>query len=215
MPGDSAHAVNVLSSAFAHELNNVLMAVSGNVQLLQMVAAPSGSQVYLDRIGHGVDAGCELAAKISRLASLTDQPLEPLGLQQLLRSLPRGTSLDGPVLPEVVVCGSLEQLQAMMQAFMSALAGSAQTPLGVRCVEVESSVSTGCIGLVFGDLRDMQAYHAVSTHLPTGASLSVEMAFAVVAAVRHGGRVAASLHESQLDSLMLVLPVSEREPVRI
>lgn len=214
LPEESANAAALLSAAFVHELNNVLMAVSGNVQLLQMQAEHSRPDPILGRLSEGVTAGSALAAKVSRLASLIEQPFEPLRVEQLLQAFNVATPSEQTYRPNTVIAGSFDQLQAVIAALISKLSRSIHGVLAVHCCEVHGheiapDAPGRSIVLRVGGLDELKTYRRVTTKLPSGTSLCVEMAYAVLAAQRHGGHLAASMTGSTLGSLMLVLPISE------
>ena len=223
------HAMGVLASGVAHDLNHVLNVIALRVATLRADPALGGSRRTLDGLGRVVGEAARIVARLQDLArKRRDRPTDPLDLAAVLTGAiemarteaeTSHVRIEAEVPPLPLVRGSAAELA---QVFYSLLLHAREQMPGGGVIRVRAREERGKVCVTVEDegpgLAESQLSLLFDPFSGVGgeAALGLSVAWGVLA--RLGGSLSASSRDGKGTTFMLSFPLASplrREPAPV
>ena len=220
------HAMGVLASGVAHDLNHVLNVIALRVATLRADPALDHSRRTLDGLGRVVGEAARIVSRLQDLArKRRDRPTDPLDLAAVLTGAIEmarteadiaGVRIEAEVPPLPLVRGSAAELA---QVFYSLLLHAREQMPDGGVIRVRAREERGKVCVTVSDegrgLQEMELSQLFDPFSGVGgeAALGLSVAWGVLA--RLGGSLSATSHHGNGTTFMLSFPLASpprREP---
>lgn len=222
------HAMGVLASGVAHDLNHVLNVISLRVATLRADQTLGGARRTLDGLARVVADAARIVARLQDLArKRRDRPDHPVDVTAVLNGAMEmarteaelaGVGIDADVPPLPLVRGSAAELAHVFGSLL--LHAREETPeAGVIRVQARHGRGLVCVSITDGGpgLRDEDAARIFDPFSGVGGEAALGLSVAWGVMNRLGGSISATSSPGQGTTLWLNFPVAlslRREPPR-